>query len=123
MLNYNLVSYIVKNNRLIEKFENLVDKYRIYKNYISYIKEDGSIIFDREKILDSIENKKENLFDAMKYLQIKKYIISKINKKKLFLLSKMVWKNQCIIMMIMNLKKGNIRKGYYKVQLFIPKMV
>lgn len=66
MLNYNLVSYIVKNNRLIEKFENLVDKYRIYKNYISYIKEDGSIIFDREKILDSIENKKENLFDAIK---------------------------------------------------------
>ena len=66
MLNYNLVSYIVKNNRLIEKFEDLVDKYRIYKNYISYIKEDGSIIFDREKILDSIENKKENLFDAIK---------------------------------------------------------
>lgn len=66
MLNYNLVSYIVKNNRLIEKFENLVDKYRIYKNYISYIKEDGSIIFDREKILDSIENKKENLFDSIK---------------------------------------------------------
>ena len=66
MLNYNLLSDIIKNNGLVEEFKDLVDKYRIYKNYIRYIKEDGSIIFDREKILDSIENKKENLFDAIK---------------------------------------------------------
>ena len=66
ILNYNLLSDIIKNNGLVEKFKDLVNKYRIYKNYIRYIKEDGSIIFDREKILDSIENKKENLFDAIK---------------------------------------------------------
>lgn len=32
-----------------KKFKNLVDKYRIYKDYIKYIKEDGEIIFDIEK--------------------------------------------------------------------------
>jgi len=66
MLNYGLISDRMKVYGLVEKFKDLVDKYRIYKNYIRYIKEDGSIIFDREKILDSIENKKENLFDAIK---------------------------------------------------------
>ena len=67
ILNYNLLAPdIITDNVLQKKFKNLVDKYRIYKDYIKYIKEDGEIIFDIEKIINSIERKRENLFDGIK---------------------------------------------------------
>ena len=67
ILNYNLLAPdIITDNVLQKKFQNLVDKYRIFKDYIKYIKEDGEIIFDIEKIINSIERKRENLFDGIK---------------------------------------------------------
>ena len=67
ILNYNLLAPdIITDNVLQKKFKNLVDKYRIFKDYIKYIKEDGEIIFDIEKIINSIERKRENLFDGIK---------------------------------------------------------
>ena len=67
ILNYNLLAPdIITSDDLQKKFKKLVDKYRIYKNYIKYIKEDGEIVFDVEKIIDSIERKREKLFDGIK---------------------------------------------------------
>ena len=67
ILNYNLLAPdIIISDDLQKKFKNLVDKYRIYKDYIKYIKEDGEIVFDTEKIINSIERKREKLFDGIK---------------------------------------------------------
>ena len=67
ILNYKLLSPdIIADDNLQRKFKNLVDKYRTYKNYIKYIKEDGEIVFNVEKIIDSIERRREKLFDGIK---------------------------------------------------------
>ena len=67
ILNYNLLaSDIITTKDLQKKFENLSNKYKIYKDYISYIKEDGEIVFNIESIISSIDKKGENLFDGIK---------------------------------------------------------
>ena len=67
ILNYNLLAPdIIRSDDLQKKFKNLVDKYRTYKDYIKYIKEDGEIVFDIENIIYSIERKREKLFDGIK---------------------------------------------------------
>ena len=67
ILNYDLLAPdIITNYELQKKFKDLADKYRIYRDYIKYIKEDGEIIFDIEKIINSIERKREKLFDGIK---------------------------------------------------------
>ena len=67
ILNYNLLAPdIITSDDLQKRFKNLVDKYRIYKDYIKYIKEDGEIVFDIENIIYSIERKREKLFDGIK---------------------------------------------------------
>ncbi|PGH20036.1 hypothetical protein RN96_12395 [Fusobacterium polymorphum] len=67
ILNYDLLAPdIIKNYELQKKFKDLADKYRTYRDYIKYIKEDGEIVFDIEKIVNSIERKREKLFDGIK---------------------------------------------------------
>ena len=67
ILNYNLlVPDIITDTDLQKKFKNLADKYRTYKEYIKYIKEDGEIVFNIENIIYSIERKREKLFDGIK---------------------------------------------------------
>jgi len=67
ILNYNLLAPdIIRSDDLQKKFKNLVDKYRTYRDYIKYIKEDGEIVFDIENIIYSIERKREKLFDGIK---------------------------------------------------------
>ena len=67
ILNYDLLAPdIIINYELQKKFKDLADKYRTYRDYIKYIKEDGEIVFDIEKIISSIERKREKLFDGIK---------------------------------------------------------
>ena len=67
ILNYNLLAPdIITDTDLQKKFKNLADKYRTYKEYIKYIKEDGEIVFNIESIVYSIERKREKLFDGIK---------------------------------------------------------
>ena len=69
ILNYNLLAPdIITDTDLQKKFKNLADKYRTYKEYIKYIKEDGEIVFNIESIVYSIERKREKLFDGIKII-------------------------------------------------------
>ena len=70
ILEFNLLDTdVIEEKENIEKFKNLVKIYRIYKNYISCIYQENTmykteinIVFDIEKIISSIESKKEEFY-------------------------------------------------------------
>ena len=63
ILNYNLLDTSIINKEYEKKFTNLIEAYRTYKDYISCIynedDEKVGILFDIEKIIESIKDKKK----------------------------------------------------------------
>ena len=68
ILNYNLLDSTIITKEFEKSFNNLVEVYKTYKNYISciYNKDDENIgiLFDIDKITESIKNKKK-VFDSI----------------------------------------------------------
>ena len=64
ILNYNLFDKSIIAKEYEKKFNNLVEAYRVYKEYISciYNKDDERVrvLFDTEKIIESIKNREKN---------------------------------------------------------------
>ena len=69
ILNYNLLDTSIINKEYEKKFTNLIEAYRTYKDYISCIynedDEKVGILFDIEKIIESIKDKKKR-YDNIK---------------------------------------------------------